>query len=92
VISIMMTLILQAVGFNPSRDVGQSRATNMASTYVPMESWVYPSFDRLATEEYVPSAIVSLRPWTCFPLLAAAPKRNDEFTIQLSYTPIGRAK
>jgi hypothetical protein len=115
----MMTLILQAAGFNPSRDVGQSRAANMASTYVPLESWVYsalerlvlstvslrsitlfliclmpttmvqasdtsnsrntadmastyvpieswvyPAFDRLAAEGYVPSAIFSLRPWT----------------------------
>jgi Capsule assembly protein Wzi len=115
----MMTLILQAVGFNPSRDVGQPRAANtastyvlleswvypalerlvlskaplrsitlfliclmpttmvqasdtsnsrnaadMASTYVPIESWVYPAFDRLAAEGYVPSTIFSLRPWT----------------------------
>jgi Capsule assembly protein Wzi len=114
-----MTLILQAAGFNPSRDVGQSRAANMASTYVPLESWVYPAlerlvlskaplrsitlfliclmpttmvqasdtsnsrntadmastyvpieswvypaFDRLAAEGYVPGAIFSLRPWT----------------------------
>jgi hypothetical protein len=43
----MMTLILQAAGFNPSRDVGQSRAANMASTYVPLESWVYPALERL---------------------------------------------
>jgi hypothetical protein len=43
----MMTLILQAAGFNPSRDLGQSRAANMASTYVPLESWVYPALERL---------------------------------------------
>jgi hypothetical protein len=30
--------------------------------------------------------------WWRFPLLSATPKRNDEFTIQLSYMPIGRAK
>jgi hypothetical protein len=30
--------------------------------------------------------------WWRFPLLSATSKRNDEFTIQLSYTPIGRAK
>ena len=43
----MMTLILQAANFNPSRDVRQSRAANMASTYVPLESWVYPALERL---------------------------------------------
>jgi len=134
----MMTLILQATGFNPSRDVGQSRAANMASTYVPreswvypalerivlstvslrsitlfliclmpttmaqasdtsnsrnaadmastyvpIESWVYPAFDRLAAEGYVPSAIFSLRPWTrmaCVRMLREAEKRiaNDQ--------------
>jgi hypothetical protein len=36
----------------------------MASTYVPIESWVYPALDRLAAEGYVPSVIFSLRPWT----------------------------
>jgi hypothetical protein len=30
--------------------------------------------------------------WWRFPLLSATPKRNDEFTIQLSYMPIGRVK
>jgi hypothetical protein len=30
--------------------------------------------------------------WWRFPLLSATPKRNDEFTIQLSYMPIGRTK
>jgi hypothetical protein len=30
--------------------------------------------------------------WWRFPLLSSTPKRNDEFTIQLSYMPTGRAK
>jgi len=54
------------------------KSANMASTYVPVESWVYPAFDRLATEGYVPSAIFSLRPWTrlaCFRLLQEAERR-----------------
>jgi len=56
---LMPTTMLQAT------DPSNSRSTaDMASTYVPIESWVYPAFDRLAAEGYVPSAIVSLRPWT----------------------------
>lgn len=35
-----------------------------ASTYVPIESWVYPAFERLAAEGYLQSAFFSLRPWT----------------------------
>jgi Capsule assembly protein Wzi len=42
----------------------KDKAANMASTYVPIESWVYPAFDRLEAEGYLPDAIVGLRPWT----------------------------
>jgi hypothetical protein len=45
-------------------DTHQRNTADMASTYVPIESWVYPAFDRLAAEGYAPSGIVSLRPWT----------------------------
>jgi hypothetical protein len=53
------TMMIQASGPSNSRN-----PSDMASTYVPMESWIYPAFDRLAAEGYVPSAILSLRPWT----------------------------
>lgn len=51
---------------------------DMASTYVPMDSWVYAAFDRLAAEGYIPSAIFSLRPWTrmaCVRMLGEAQRR-----------------
>ena len=35
-----------------------------ASSYVPMDSWVYPAIERLAAEGYVQTAFLSLRPWT----------------------------
>ena len=35
-----------------------------ASTYVPIDSWVYSAFERLAAEGYVQTAFFSLRPWT----------------------------
>ena len=34
------------------------------STYVPIDSWVYPAFDRLAALGALNSGIVGLRPWT----------------------------
>jgi membrane-associated phospholipid phosphatase len=37
---------------------------NRASVDVPMDSWVYPAFDRLIALGYVKSGIVGLRPWT----------------------------
>ena len=37
---------------------------NMGSPYVPLDSWIYPAFDRLIALGYVRSAIVAQRPWT----------------------------
>ena len=35
----------------------------MGTTYVPLDSWIYPEFDRLAALGYVPTAIQAVRPW-----------------------------
>jgi len=37
---------------------------NMGSPYVPLDTWVYPAFDRLAALDYVQTAFADLRPWT----------------------------
>src|SRR5882724_10689708 len=37
---------------------------DMASTYVPIESWIYPAIERLAMAGYVQTAFAGLRPWT----------------------------
>jgi hypothetical protein len=66
------TMIRASDPFNPHNPA------DMASTYVPIESWVYPAFDRLAAEGYVPSVIFSLRPWTriaCARMVKEAGKR-----------------
>jgi membrane-associated phospholipid phosphatase len=39
-------------------------AAEFASPYVPLDSWVYGVFDRLAALGYSPSAFASVRPWT----------------------------
>ena len=38
--------------------------SNMGSTYVPIESWIYPAIERLAMAGYVQTAFAGLRPWT----------------------------
>src|SRR6266851_788292 len=51
------------------------------SPYVPIESWVYPAFDRLAALGVINSNINGLRPWTraeCARLLAEAQGSIDE--------------
>lgn len=48
---------------------------NIGSPYVPLDSWIYPAFDRLIALGYVRSAIVAQRPWTrleCLRLLSEA--------------------
>jgi hypothetical protein len=45
-------------------DSEQRSVSNMASPYVPLESWIYPAFERLAAEGYLQSAFFDLRPWT----------------------------
>lgn len=37
---------------------------NMGSPYVPIDSWVYPMFERLAAMGHVHSAYFGMRPWT----------------------------
>jgi hypothetical protein len=47
----------------------------LGSPYVPLDSWVYAAFDRLAALGYAPSAFASLRPWTrmeCARIIAGA--------------------
>ncbi|HEY5028632.1 MAG TPA: capsule assembly Wzi family protein [Candidatus Angelobacter sp.] len=39
-------------------------AAERGSPYVPIDSWVYPVFDRLAAMGVLNSGIVGLRPWT----------------------------
>lgn len=49
--------------------------SELGSPYVPLDSWVYAAFDRLAALGYAPSAYANLRPWTrmeCARIIAAA--------------------
>jgi membrane-associated phospholipid phosphatase len=52
-----------------------------ASAYVPMDSWVYPAFDRLAALGLLNSGFAGLRPWTrkeCSRLLEEVSAEVDE--------------
>jgi membrane-associated phospholipid phosphatase len=46
----------------PADRVRSSR--NMGSSYVPLDSWIYPSLERLAALGYVETAYLGIRPWT----------------------------
>jgi membrane-associated phospholipid phosphatase len=36
----------------------------LASTYVPLDSWIYPAIERLAVARAIPMPYMDLRPWT----------------------------
>jgi len=40
------------------------RPGNLASTYVPLDSWVYPALEQLIGRGYINTAFLGLRPWT----------------------------
>jgi hypothetical protein len=49
--------------------------TAPGSPYVPLDSWIYPAFERLIARGYIDSAYLGLRPWTrlsCVRLVAQA--------------------
>lgn len=65
-------LLLQAQAQNPEPPLPPDYQTPAAaittsaqgSTYVPMDSWMYPALDRLHSLGYLDSAFLGIRPWT----------------------------
>jgi membrane-associated phospholipid phosphatase len=58
----------------------ESRPESMGSPYVPLDSWIYPAFDRLAALGYAPTAFLGMRPWTrmeCARLIQEAADRME---------------
>jgi hypothetical protein len=57
-------------------------SSNYGLVYVPLDSWVYPAFERLFSLGYADSAYLGMRPWTrtsCLQILQETyPKLQDE--------------
>jgi hypothetical protein len=47
----------------PSQPIA-SLKDSTGSTYIPVDSWIYPAVARLYSLGYVPSAYIGMRPWT----------------------------
>lgn len=62
--SMMLSLTRQAVSYSGRQYDSQRNPANMASPYVPVDSWIYPAFELLAAKGYLQSAFFDLRPWT----------------------------
>ncbi len=48
------------------------------STYIPVDSWVYPALDRLHSLGYLDTAFSGLRPWTRLSILHMLSQSDDE--------------
>ncbi len=46
------------------RGGGDRSPANQGSPYVPLDSWIYPAFDRLAALGMIDSGFAGMRPWT----------------------------
>lgn len=72
----LMLLVLFMFGVVSLSAAGQEETRpNRGTTFVPIDSWVYPAFDRLAAIGFLDAAIMGLRPWTraeCARLVASA--------------------
>ena len=71
---------LEAADTSNPQDKHQARDSEMASTYVPLDSWVYSAFERLAAEGYVQTAFFSLRPWTRLDCARLIEEAEDQIT------------
>jgi len=49
-------------GYRPASPILYT--SSLGSTYVPMDSWVYPALDRLHSMGYLDTAFMGIRPWT----------------------------
>jgi hypothetical protein len=71
---------LRAVDASNPQDKHPSRDSELASTYVPLDSWVYSAFERLAAEGYIQTAFLSLRPWTRLDCARLIEEADDQIT------------
>jgi Capsule assembly protein Wzi/PAP2 superfamily len=61
--------------FHPESDLS---AENQGSPFVPLDSWVYPVFDRLIALGYAQSGILGQRPWTRLECARLLNEASDE--------------
>jgi hypothetical protein len=71
--------------FNKAEETDESQAfrkmRKTGSSYLPLDSWAYPAFERLVGLGYIQTASLGLRPWTrleCARLLSEASSRGAE--------------
>ena len=61
---------------------------NMGSPYVPLDSWVYPAFERLAALGYIDTGFLGLRPWTRLECARLVDEADDQMRARETDQPL----
>jgi Capsule assembly protein Wzi len=59
-----VTLSLAAPVYGAARPQQDTSSSNSGTVFVPLDSWVYPAFERLAALGYIDVGFLGMRPWT----------------------------
>ncbi|MCU1308007.1 MAG: hypothetical protein JWN45_2702 [Acidobacteriaceae bacterium] len=71
---------------HPVRDEGTARGS-LGSTYVPLDSWVYPAIDRLTAMGLIRSGFSGLKPWTRMECLGLVEEADESLGNEDSVEP-----
>lgn len=58
-----------------------SSTSSFGSPYVPLDSWVYPVFDRLSALGYLRTAMLGARPWTRLECVRLLNEADERYTL-----------
>lgn len=68
----------QSVGCKDMLIFQSQYVSPLGSTYVPMDSWIYPAMDRLHGLGYVDTAYLGMRPWTRMSIVHMLTETSDK--------------
>lgn len=87
----LIALALLMVLTNGVSHAGYPKYRSRGSTFVPLDSWVYPVFDRLAALGYMPTAFAGMRPWTRAECARLVSEASEQVSPDEMNSPAGEA-
>jgi membrane-associated phospholipid phosphatase len=76
-----------AVGRLSGEEDGDRDRQNMGSPFVPLDSWVYPVFERLGALGYINTEILGLKPWTRIECARLTQEADESVESQMAGHP-----
>ncbi len=74
--------------FEKSPDEQVRDPAYMGTTYMPLDSWIYPAFDRLEALGYVPTLVAAAKPWARMQCARLTLEAQQQMAEQESSDPI----